>query len=200
MARVSLIEKEQAPEIIKDVYQKVEDNGAKVINLFKVLANSPTNILINIIRLGNSIISKTELSPKLRELTILRVARLNGSEYEWRQHAAIALEVGAKRGQLDTISEWQDSSEFNDKECAVLKYVDEVVQKVKAGDRTFNALKKFLSERAIVELTVTIGYYGMLARVLVSLQVEVDESYISSVSELIGRKRTSDLQPFISGN
>lgn len=199
MARVSLIEKEQAPDIIKEVYQKVEDNGAKVINLFKVLANSPTNILINIIRLGNSIIGKTELSPKLRELTILRVARLSGSEYEWRQHVAIALEVGVKQGQLDAISEWQDSSEFNDEECAVLQYVDEVVEKVNASDRTFNALKKFFSERVIVELTVTISYYGMLARVLVSLQVEVDKSYIGSVSELIGGKGVSDYKPFISG-
>ena len=189
MARVGLIEKEQASDKIREVYQKVEDNGARVINLFKALANSPTTILLNVIRLGNAVIGRTELSPKLRELTILRVAKISGSQYEWQQHVAIALEVGASQGQLDAISDWRNSSEFNDEERAVLQYVDEVAKKVSVTDRTFNALKKFLNDQTIVELTVTIGYYGMLARVLVPLQVEVDENYIGSVSELIGKKK-----------
>jgi len=187
MARVRLVEKEQASEKIKEVYQKVEDNGAKVINLFKAVANSP-NLLLNVIRLGNSILMRTELSPKLRELTILRVARLSGCEYEWKQHVAIALEVGASREQLDAISDWKGSSEFSDEESAVLQYVDEVARNVSVTDRTFQALKKFLNDQTIVELTMTVGYYGMLARVLVPLQVEVDESYIGSVSELTGKR------------
>ncbi len=188
MARVPLVEKEQASDKIREVYQKVEDNGARVINLFKALANSPTNILLNVIRLGNSIIGQTGLPPKLRELAILRVARLSGSEYEWQQHVALALEVGAKQEQIDAISDWQNSAQFNDEERAVLQYTDEVAGKVSVSDQTFRALKKLLSDQTIVELTVTIGYYGMLARVLVPLQVELDESSIGSVSELIGRR------------
>lgn len=188
MARVRLVEKEQASPKVREVYQKVEDNGARVLNLFKAIANSPTNILLNVIRLGNSIIGQTELSPKLRELAILRVARLSGSQYEWKQHVALALEVGARQEQIDAISDWKNSSKFNEEERAVLQYTDEVARKVSVTDRTFNVLKKFLSDQTIVELTVTIGYYGMLARVLVPLQVEVDESYIGSVSELIGRR------------
>ncbi len=188
MARVPLVEKEQASDKVKEVYQKVEDNGARVINLFKALANSPTNILLNVIRLGHSIIGQSGLPPKLRELAILRVARLSGSEYEWQQHVALALEVGAKQEQIDAISNWQNSSQFNDEERTVLQYTDEVARKVSVSDQTFQALKKLLSDQTIVELTVTIGYYGMLARVLVPLQVEVDESHIGSVGELIGRR------------
>lgn len=188
MARVRLVEKEQASPKVREVYQKVEDNGARVLNLFKAIANSPTNILLNVIRLGNSIIGQTELSPKLRELAILRVARLSGSQYEWKQHVALALEVGARQEQIDAISDWKNSSKFNEEERAVLQYTDEVARKVSVTDQTFNVLKRFLSDQTIVELTVTIGYYGMLARVLVPLQVEVDESYIGSVSELIGRR------------
>lgn len=188
MARVRLVEKEQASPKVREVYQKVEDNGARVLNLFKAIANSPTNILLNVIRLGNSIIGQTELSPKLRELAILRVARLSGSQYEWKQHVALALEVGARQEQIDAISDWKNSSKFNEEERAILQYTDEVARKVSVTDQTFNVLKRFLSDQTIVELTVTIGYYGMLARVLVPLQVEVDESYIGSVSELIGRR------------
>ena len=186
MARVRLVEKAQASPKVTEVYQKIEDNGAKVINLFKAVANSP-NLLLNVIRLGNSILMRTELPPRLRELAILRVARLSGSEYEWQQHVAIAWEVGIKQEQLDAISDWRNSSHFNDEECAVLQYVDEVARNVKVSDETYHAVKKFFNDQKVVELTMTVGYYGMLARLLVPLQVEVDESYIGSVSELTGK-------------
>jgi len=190
MARVRLIEKEQAPPEVREIFQKIEDNGAKILNLYKVVANSP-GLLLNFIRLGNSVIGRTELPPRLREIVILRVARLTGSEYEWAQHAPVALQVGVSQKQLDSISDWKNSAEFNNQERAVLQYTDEVAQKVKVTDQTFNTLKNFFNEQTIVELTMTIGYYEMVARLLVPLQVELDESSVGSASELIGRRAKS---------
>ena len=187
MARVRLIEKEQASPEVREIFQKIEDNGARILNLYKVAAHSP-KVCLNLIRLGNSIIGRMELSPKLREIVILRVATLTGSEYEWAQHVPVALQLGVSQKQLDAISDWKNSPEFNDEERAVLQYTDEVAQKVKVTDQTFDRLKSLFNEQAIVELTITIGYYGMLARLLVPLQVEVDEISAGSASELIGRR------------
>jgi len=187
MTRVSLIGKEQAPPEVKEVFQKIESNGARILNLYKVAAHSP-KILLNLIRLGNSIIGRMALSPSLREIVILRVANLTGSDYEWAQHAPLALQVGVTQQQLDTISDWENSSEFNKEERAILQYADEVAKEVNVTDQTFNILKGFFDERAIVELTITVGYYGMLARLLVPLQVEVDEISAGSASDLIGQR------------
>jgi len=190
MARVRLIEKEQAPPEVSEIFQKIEDNGAKILNLYKAVANSP-GLLLNFIRLGNSIIGRTELPPRLREIVILRVATLTGSEYEWAQHAPVARQAGVSQKQLDAIPDWKNSAEFNNEERAILQYTDEVAQKVKVTDQTFNTLKNFFSEQLIVELTMTIGYYEMVTRLLVPLQVEVDESSVGSASELIGRRAKS---------
>ena len=190
MARVRLIEKEQAPQEVKEIFQKIEDNGARILNLYKVVAHSP-GLLLNFIRLGNSVMGRMELPPKLREIVVLRVARLTGSEYEWAQHAPLARQVGVSQKQLDAISHWENSTEFNNEERAVLQYTDEVAQKVKVADQTFNILKNFFSEQSIVELTLTIGYYEMVARLLVPLQVEVDESSVGSAGELIGQRAKS---------
>jgi len=190
MARVRLIEKEQAPPEVREIFQKIEDNGAKILNLYKVAAHSP-KVFLNLIRLGNSVIGRTELPPRLREIATLRVARLTGSEYEWAQHAPVALQAGVSQKQLDAIPDWKNSAEFNNEERAILQYTDEVAQQVKVTDQTFNTLKNFFSEQIIVELTMTIGYYEMVARLLVPLQVEVDEGSVSSASELIGRRTKS---------
>ena len=187
MARVRLIEKEQALPEVREIFQKIEDNGARILNLYKVVANSP-KVLLNFIRLGNSVVGRMELPSRLREIVTLRVAKLTGSEYEWAQHAPVALEVGVSQKQLDSLSDWKSSSEFNNKERAVLQYTDEVAQNVTVTDQTFNMLKNFFNEQTIVELTITIGYYGMLARLLVPLQVEVDEISAVSATELIGRR------------
>ncbi|MFC1969794.1 carboxymuconolactone decarboxylase family protein [Chloroflexota bacterium] len=185
MSRVSLVQKNQASPEVNELFQRIEDNGAKVMNLYRAMANSP-HVTRNLIKLGNSLISKTDLSPKLRELTIMRIARLCDCEYEWAQHTPVALHSGVSQTQLDVIDSWKESDDFTDEECAVLQYVDEVAQNVKVADKTFEALKQHLSERNIVELTLAIGWWGMLARFLVPLEVELDEQSVASVGDLIG--------------
>jgi alkylhydroperoxidase family enzyme len=110
----------------------------------------------------------------LRELAILRVGDLARANYEWTKHVPIALQAGANQGQIDDLPNWTDSSQFNDQEQAVLKYTDEVARNIKASDGTFNKIAEFLSEKEIVELTVTIGYYGMVCRVLETLEIELE--------------------------
>jgi len=187
MARVKLIQKEQAPPEIKELFQQIEDNGARIINFYKVLANSP-HVARNAIRLGNSLIGKTTLSPKLRELTIMRIAKLCDCEYEWVQHTPVALQSGVSRAQLDAIGSWKESNNFDEEERVILQYVDEVAQNVKVADATFEALNKYLNEQHIVEITLAIGWWGMLARLFVPLEVEVDERSAGSAVDLIGQR------------
>jgi AhpD family alkylhydroperoxidase len=149
-------------------------------------------ILRNHLQLGNTLLSKTKLSPKLREMVILRIAKLTGSEYEWAQHYPVALEAGVSKEQAAEVSSWQDSTLFNDEERAVLRYTDEVSQQVKVTDDTFTVLKQYLDEQCILELTVAIGYWGMVARVLVPLQVDMDAQSVGSASELTGKKAKRD--------
>jgi 4-carboxymuconolactone decarboxylase len=187
MSRVQMIQEDQAPPEVKGVYDNLKKNRAKVLNLYRTLAHNP-KAMLNFLRLGNSLLVGTELSSKLRELAILRIARLAGSEYEWAQHYPIALEVGVSREQTQTISHWSTSTSFSEMERAVLQYTDEVAQNVKVRDETFRALQKYLNERSIVELTLSIGYWGMVARVLVPLQVDIDTQSIGSTQELMGHK------------
>lgn len=187
MARVKLLQKEEASPKARELYDKIEQNGAKVLNLYKALAHNP-NALHNFTRLGNSLLSGAELSPKLRELVILRIAKLAGSEYEWTQHYPIALEVGVTHEQTEAITHWANSTSFSDEERAVLQYADEVAQNVGVKDETFKALQPYLTEQSIVELTLSVGYWGMVARVLVPLRVDIDAQSTGSAQDLTGRK------------
>jgi len=173
MARVSYVEKDQAHPMVRDLYQKNEAKSGRIINLWKVMGHCPY-IGLNFQRLGNAILTGEELSPKLRELAILRVGHLAQSKYEFTQHTAIALRCGVTQAQIDDIPNWADSKLFDTLERNVLAYTDEVAWSVSVSDETFASLRSMLSEHAIVELTAAIGYYGMVCRILVALQVDLE--------------------------
>jgi len=171
MPRVSLLEKDQADPVTKDWYQKQEAHGYRLATLFKVMGHCPY-IGLNFMRMGNSIRRGEELRATLRELAILRVGYLAQARYEFNSHTRIGLEVGVRQEQVDGIADWANSSEFNEEERAVLAYADEVAQQIKVKDETFARLRNHFTDHVIVELTTVIGYYCMVCRILVALQIE----------------------------
>ena len=174
MARVRMVEMEDAHPKVKELYEKNLAINGRIINLWKVMGHCPY-IGLNYQRMGNSILKGEELSPKLRELAILRVGDLAQSEYEFKQHSAIALQCGITQKQIDEISNWSTSDAFDEEERAVLAYTDEVAVDITVKDETFKNLRGFLDDHAIVELTAAIGFYGMTARILVALEVDLDD-------------------------
>ncbi|MBI2869819.1 MAG: carboxymuconolactone decarboxylase family protein [Chloroflexi bacterium] len=187
MSRISLVSKDNASPEVQEIFTKLENGGVKILNLYRVLGHN-ASLMRDFLRLGNSLLLRSGLSPKLRELAIMRVAILTRSKYEWAQHHAIALESGVTRQQIGALSNWSYSNNFDEQEKAVLLYTDEVAQKIDVKHDTFAALKKHLDERNILELTLTVGYWLMVARLLIPLQVDVDKEVAGSSEELTGRK------------
>jgi alkylhydroperoxidase family enzyme len=173
MSRVGLLDKEQAAPEIREMFQKMEKNGSRVLNIFKAMAHCP-QVGYYFLRLGNSILFKGTVPPTLRELAILRVGQIYQAKYEWTHHVAIALRMGAREEQIDALQDWENSGKFNEQERAVLRYTDEVTKNIRVKDDTFAGVRSFLNEEGIVELTTTIGYYGMVCRILEALQIELE--------------------------
>ncbi len=145
------------------------------LNIYKMLANSEYGMK-GFIRMGNALLYKCELEPSLRELAIIRVGRLSRAAYEVFQHERIGREVGVTDDKIAALRDATiEANAFNDNEKAVLRYADDVVRNVKASDKTLKAVQAFLTPGALVELTLTIGYYMMVCRFLESMGVDGEE-------------------------
>jgi len=173
MARVGLLNKDQVGAEVREMFQEIENKGFPILNLYRVMAHCP-RLGRTFLRLGNMILFKGTLPPNLRELAILLVGHLNQAKYEWTQHIAIALKAGVSREQIDALPDWENSRSFNEQERAFLRYTDEVTKDIRVKDETFATLRSFLNEEGVVELTLTIGYYAMVCRILEALQVELE--------------------------
>jgi 4-carboxymuconolactone decarboxylase len=126
-------------------------------------------------KMANALVMKTRLDPKLREIAILRTAKVSRSVYEWTQHVPMARHVGVTDAQIAAMDNWQSASCFNELERTVLRFTDEVALNVKGSRETVEALKKSLDATEIVELILSIGFWGMVARLLETTEVDLEE-------------------------
>jgi len=176
MARVSYVATSEAEGDAREVFTKMEDRGQDIINLHRALGNVPGS-LRSFLRLGNSLLFRGALPHELRELAIMRLAQTRGADYEWAHHAPLALRAGMTQQQIDQLADWQGSEAFDDRACAVLRYVDAVLAGQGVPDDVFEGLRAHLSEGETVELTLVCGYWGMVASMLVALEIDVEPSF-----------------------
>ena len=171
MARLPYVEPAEASEPVRDALGRVPP-----LNIFRMMANAETAFR-PWLRWGAALLGELELDPLLRELSILRVARLTPhAEYEWVQHVPIAKAVGATDDQVAALERDDPEADcFSAAERVVLRFTAEVVRAAQASDATLDELGRILSPRAIVELLMVIGQYMMVARVMATTRMEIDE-------------------------
>ncbi len=174
MARVSYATTSQAIGDAREVLAQMDQRGTETLNIHRAIARSP-NSLRNFLRLGNSLLAHGQLPAHLRELAILRIAQLTGTDYEWAHHVPIAKRAGVKDAQIAALRDWRDAPEFKDAERAVLEYV-EASTKCDVTDAIFEAARNHLSEGEIVELSLVCGYWSMVACVLLALRIDLEQS------------------------
>lgn len=173
MAVVRFLSDEEVSPEFKEMFEGIRNRGGKVLNLFRTVAHSP-QVGAAFLRLGKSLLFKGILPPVWRELAILRVGHLYNAKYEWTQHVRIAKRVGVREAQIEAISDWENSGEFSPEEKLILQFTDEETLKVKVSGDTVEKAKKLLGEEGLVELTILVGYYGMVCRVLETLDIELE--------------------------
>jgi len=157
--------------------------GGSLLNLDKALLWSEPlargwNIFMRDVRCGLS------TDRRLQELCICTVALLTGAMYEFHHHAPDFLAAGGQQTQLDALRRyvadgmsdgwsdgWSDPA-LTPLELLVVRFATQITRDVQVSDRVFAAMREHFDETRIVELTVAIAAYNMVARILTTLRIE----------------------------
>jgi alkylhydroperoxidase family enzyme len=172
MARVSLIEPEQHPELEPIIAKIKSGRRGTVINVYKLLLHSP-DIAETWLDLINKVRWKVDLDGRLREIVIIRVGYLNRCSYVVKQHVPLlAVPEGLTQQECDALADWRAGNFFSARERAALAFADASTREVEVLDAVFEELRKHFSERQIVELTVLVGTYNMHTRMCQALRID----------------------------
>ena len=172
MARVSLIEPEQHPELEPIIAKIRSGRRGTVINVYKLLLHTPAiaEIWLDLI---NAVRWKVDLDGRLREVVIIRIGYLNRCSYVVKQHVPQhSAPEGLTQEECDALADWRASSFFNARERAALAFTDASTREVDVPDAAFEALRGHFGERQIVELTILIGTYNMHTRMCQALKID----------------------------
>lgn len=115
------------------------------------------------------------LSPRHRELMVLRVAWRARAPYEWVQHVRLAQGCGVTRAEIDAIADGSDAGAWDPLEGALLSATDQLLDGYRVDDTTWAALAADLDERQLVEALFVVGTYAGLAMVFNGLGLELDD-------------------------
>jgi 4-carboxymuconolactone decarboxylase len=115
---------------------------------------------------------RSTLPARLREMAILRVARLRGCAYEWTEHVKLAAAEGLSEKEIEAAGRGEAEGAL---EAAVLAAVGELERDSNVSDRTWAALGEHLGEQQLMDLVFTVGTYGLLAMAFNTFGVEPDD-------------------------
>lgn len=140
------------------------------LGLFTTLARHERSFE-NLMLLGRRLVMRAALPFADRELLILRTAWNCGSDYEWGQHAQIAVAGGLEPTLIDRIPVGPDAPEWDERRRLLLCAADELHAAARIEDATWTALTELLDEPELIELPLLVGYYHLIAFVLGALAI-----------------------------
>ncbi|CQD14706.1 carboxymuconolactone decarboxylase [Mycobacterium europaeum] len=150
------------------------------LSIFQVLLNHPP-----LARAINDLLATMlwhgALDPRLRELVIMRIGWLTACDYEWTQHWRVASRLGVAPEDLLGVRDWQTYAGFGAVERAVLAATDDVVRDGAVSDASWAACERELGGEptVLIELVTAIGAWRMVASLLHSLRVPLEEGVSS---------------------
>jgi alkylhydroperoxidase family enzyme len=173
MPRLPAFDPEHAPDSVREII------ASTPLSLLGMVAHAES-AFDPWLKYSSALLTRLELDPLLRELAILQVAHLAGSQYEWVQHVAIARSTGASDAQIGAIEQGRETDpSLSADQQLVLGFGREVILDGCASERAVEELAARLGVRAVIELLLVVGHYLAIARLIASTGLEPDPPIVS---------------------
>jgi uncharacterized peroxidase-related enzyme len=171
MAEVRSIEPDDASGPLQPIYEALAERAGLVRHVYQVMAHHP-DLLRSFLEL-EAALETMSLDPKLRELAYLAASEANRCDYDRTYHHALARRAGLSERQVQDLDQYEASDAFDVCQRDVVRYAVEVTRNLAAGDGLLPRLRRFLSDRELVELTATVALANFTNRFTRALGIDL---------------------------
>ena len=142
-------------------------------NIFATLVRAP-GLYRRWLPFGGKLLAG-KLPARDRELLILRTGWNCGAEYEWAQHARIALSCGLTTEEIERVTFDQADDGWAPFDATLLRAADELHATSTISDPTWSELAERYDIQQLIELPMLVGHYHLVAMALNTFGVELDD-------------------------
>lgn len=175
--RIATLSKDDAlaaAETVKVLPQIAELNVFRTLLKHPKLAKVINDLLLMLLFDGN------RLSHRLRELLIMRIGWVTGSNYEWTQHWRIAQDYGLTESEVLAVKNWREADCFDPADQAVLAATDETLADGCISAETWEACTEALdTEEELLELCAAVGAWRLISQLAKSVDIQLEEGVSS---------------------
>ena len=171
--RVAPVAESQWTEQHKGLIAKYVPDG-RAGNGTRTLLNIPA-LVDGMMPFQNYISRESSLSPRHREILILRTGWLLNSEYVWSEHAPIARKAGLTADDIRRIAQGPDARGWDPFEATLLRVADQLFRNSSITDATWKALAASYDMYHLMDAVMTITDFTTVSLMYNSLGVQPDE-------------------------
>ncbi len=174
MPKIHYAEKGTEAEGATPVYAQLESEFGFVPNILKVLGHSgPATQAMGAIL--DNLFHHLSLTPRIREMAYLTVARYNQCTYCVGHHSFFAKQAGMTDEEIALLGEaGLSSAGFSEGEKAVIRFALETTKNVAASDEAQAELQKAFSLNQVVEIAFVVATANFIQRIGKNFGVELE--------------------------
>ncbi|ALV39926.1 hypothetical protein AU252_01075 [Pseudarthrobacter sulfonivorans] len=171
MARVPYVRREDLPAEYQDLL-------TRPINVFAAMANAPSAMKA-FSPVGKWIRNESSVDGRLREMAIIQVGYSTGGAYEFSHHVKIGRDFGVTDDDVRAIvaeSAGEETS-LSPLDKSVLRAARDLTLKLEISDQDWKVIEESLGREHATQLIMITSYYNYVVRVLLALQVDVEDEW-----------------------
>ncbi|MGW7821450.1 carboxymuconolactone decarboxylase family protein [Streptomyces puniciscabiei] len=154
------------------------DADGRLANVFTTLVRHP-GLFRHFLPFGSHLLRDGSLPGRTRELLILRTAFNTRAGYEWGRHVPLARAAGLTDAEIRRVGAGPDAHEWSPADASLLRAADELHQDARLSAATWSALAADHDEAQLIEITMLVGQYHMVAFFLNSAGTPLEPGYAS---------------------
>jgi alkylhydroperoxidase family enzyme len=180
VARVKMIEPEEADADTRKVYDGVLRQWGRISNFSRVLAHQPAALAGWMLPNESIRLANVRSDPdyvKALQLVIIKTSALNRSAYCMSHNVPLGRKIGLTDAQIAAAQrdDYMRSPHLDDRQKAAIRWAETVTRMTaREDDDAFAAMQAHFSEKHIVELTVFCGMWNYSNRLCEALHVDLE--------------------------
>ena len=159
----------------QDVFDRIAGTRGRVAGPFTVLLHVPA-LADRIQHLGAYLRYEAGLDRDLAEIAVLVTAEAWACPFEWDAHEPLARRAGVPDAVIEGVRDGNRSGSMPGRFRAVCDYARELASSGRVSDKIYRTAFELLGIAGIVELTVLVGYYTLLAMTLNAHEIQWPEA------------------------
>jgi 4-carboxymuconolactone decarboxylase len=174
VTRLARMDRDTLPADAQKVWDKIAGRRGDVRGPYEILIHAP-DLAEKVADLGERLRFRGDLPGKDRELAILATARRLGAAFEWVMHEPFAQREGVPSETIELVRSEGELDRLSARERVIVEVARSLCESHSIPDDLYEQAEEELGPAHLVELVTLVGFYIMIAVLLLGFKVDLPE-------------------------